>query len=47
LDEVGKWTTEFEREIENERELVGELRSGRFTAVNEAGRDWTGGGGYG
>jgi hypothetical protein len=37
VDEVGKWTTDFEREIENERQLVAELRSGRFTAVNEAG----------
>jgi len=37
VDEVGKWTTDFEREIENEQQLVAELRSGRFTAVNEAG----------
>jgi predicted metal-dependent phosphoesterase TrpH len=39
VDEVGKWATDFEREIANERELVAELRSGRFTAVNEAGRE--------
>lgn len=37
VDEVGKWTTDFEREIENERQLVAELRSGRFTAASEAG----------
>ena len=39
VDEVGRWATDFEREIANERELVAELRSGRFTVVNEAGRE--------
>lgn len=38
VDEVGKWATEFEREIENEKELVEELRAGRFSAVKEPGR---------
>jgi predicted metal-dependent phosphoesterase TrpH len=38
LDEVGKWVTDFERSIENDRDLVKELRAGRFTAVLEAGR---------
>lgn len=31
LDEVGRWITVFEREIHNERELIVELRAGRFT----------------
>ena len=35
VDEVGKWTTDFEREIENEQELIEELRSGRFTTVSQ------------
>jgi predicted metal-dependent phosphoesterase TrpH len=39
LDEVGKWVTDFERPIENERELVEELRAGRFAVLNESGRD--------
>jgi predicted metal-dependent phosphoesterase TrpH len=38
LDEVGKWVTDFERPIENEQELVEELRAGRFTVVSEYGR---------
>jgi hypothetical protein len=38
VDEVGKWTTDFEREIGNDEELVEELRAGRFTALKEAGR---------
>ena len=38
LDEVGKWVTDFERPIENEQELVEELRAGRFTVVSESGR---------
>jgi predicted metal-dependent phosphoesterase TrpH len=38
VDEVGRWVTDFERDIENERELVAELRSGRFTVMNQAGR---------
>jgi predicted metal-dependent phosphoesterase TrpH len=32
--EVGKWVTDFEAEIQNEEELVEELRAGRFTIVN-------------
>jgi predicted metal-dependent phosphoesterase TrpH len=35
LDEVGKWVTDFEAEIQNEEELVEELRAGRFTIVND------------
>lgn len=35
VGEVGKWVTEFEREVRNEQELVEELRAGRFTIVNE------------
>jgi len=31
LDEVGTWVALFEREIKDERELVQELRAGRFT----------------
>jgi len=31
VDEVGKWTTDFEREIENDQQLVEELRAGRFS----------------
>jgi predicted metal-dependent phosphoesterase TrpH len=36
--EVGKWATDFEREIENEQQLVEELRAGRFSAPPEARR---------
>jgi hypothetical protein len=36
VDEVGRWTTRFEREIESEQELVEELRAGRFAAANQA-----------
>ena len=39
VDEVGKWTTDFEREIENEQELIEELRAGRFTTVSQPGRE--------
>jgi len=39
VDEVGKWTTDFERQIENEQQLVEELRAGRFAASNEPGRE--------
>jgi predicted metal-dependent phosphoesterase TrpH len=39
LDEVGKWVTDFEREIEDERELIEELRAGRFSALNESARE--------
>ncbi|MBW2061065.1 MAG: PHP domain-containing protein [Deltaproteobacteria bacterium] len=31
LDEVGKWITVFERDVQNEQELMEELRAGRFT----------------
>lgn len=37
LDEVGKWVTDFERQIEDEQELIEELRAGRFTALNQGG----------
>jgi len=33
VDEVGKWVTDFEKEIQNEQELVKELRAGRFTII--------------
>ena len=33
VDEVGKWLTVFEKEIQNELELVQELHAGRFSAV--------------
>ncbi len=36
VDEIGKWTTDFEREIENERQLVEELRAGRFSVPPDA-----------
>ena len=39
VDEVAKWTTDFEREIENEQELIEELRAGRFTTVSQPGRE--------
>jgi hypothetical protein len=39
VDEVGKWVTDFERPIENELELVEELRAGRFTALTASGRE--------
>ncbi len=38
VHEVGKWATDFEREIENEQQLVEELRAGRFNAPPDAGR---------
>jgi hypothetical protein len=31
LDEVGKCVTNFEREVRTERELIEEIRAGRFT----------------
>lgn len=34
VDEVGKWLTVFEKEIQNELELVQELHAGRFSAVS-------------
>jgi hypothetical protein len=39
VDEVGKWVTDFEREIEDERELIEELRAGRFSVVNQGARE--------
>lgn len=33
IDEVGNWLTVFEKDIQNELELVEELQAGRFTAV--------------
>jgi predicted metal-dependent phosphoesterase TrpH len=39
VNEVGKWTTEFERKIENEQQLVEELRAGRFAAPDDPGRE--------
>jgi predicted metal-dependent phosphoesterase TrpH len=42
VDEVGRWATDFEREIESEQELLEELRAGRFTAATKPGREWTG-----
>jgi predicted metal-dependent phosphoesterase TrpH len=39
VDEVGKWTTDFEREIENEQQLLEELQAGRFAVSNEPERE--------
>jgi len=36
VDEVGKWLTVFEKEIQNENQLVAELHAGRFTAVKKS-----------
>ena len=36
VDEVGKWLTVFEKEIQNENELVAELHASRFTAVKKS-----------
>jgi predicted metal-dependent phosphoesterase TrpH len=36
VDEVGKWLTVFEKEIQNENELFAELHAGRFTAVKKS-----------
>ena len=38
VDKVGKCTTEFEREIADERQLLEELRAGRFRASPDPGR---------
>jgi len=35
VDEVGKWVTVFEKEIDNEHELLRELHAGRFTAAKK------------
>ena len=37
VDEVGKCVIDFEKEIQNEQELLEELKAGRFTVVNEKG----------
>lgn len=39
LDEVGKWVTDFERAIEDEQELIEELRAGRFIVSDASGRE--------
>jgi hypothetical protein len=39
LDEVGKWVTDFERAIETERELIEELKAGRFAVAPTSGRE--------
>jgi predicted metal-dependent phosphoesterase TrpH len=36
VDEVGKWLTVFEKEIQDENQLVAELHAGRFTAVKKS-----------
>ena len=35
IDEVGKWLTVFEKEIQDENQLVEELHAGRFKAVKD------------
>jgi len=35
VDEVGRWITVFENDIQTEQELLAELRAGRFAAVKE------------
>jgi predicted metal-dependent phosphoesterase TrpH len=39
IDEVGKWVTDFERDIENEEQLIEELRAGRFRVADASGRE--------
>jgi hypothetical protein len=39
LDEVGRWVTDFERAIENEQQLVEELRAGRFSIAEGSARE--------
>ena len=36
VDEVGKWVTVFEKEIQDENQLVEELHAGRFRAVEKS-----------
>ena len=36
VDEIGKWVTDFEKDIQDENELVQELLAGRFAAVKAA-----------
>ena len=35
VDEIGTWVTAFEKDVENENELLQELHAGRFKAVKE------------
>jgi len=37
VDEIGKWVTVFEKEIQDENQLVEELHAGRFRAVQDGG----------
>jgi len=37
VDEVGKWLTVFEKDIQDENQLVAELHAGRFRAVKDDG----------
>jgi predicted metal-dependent phosphoesterase TrpH len=37
VDEVGKWVTVFEKEIQDENQLIEELHAGRFRAVKDDG----------
>ena len=39
IDEVGKWVTEFERDIETDQELIEELKAGRFAVAPTSGRE--------
>jgi len=34
VDELGRWTTDFEREIANDEQLLEELRAGRFSVAS-------------
>ena len=36
VDEIGKWVTDFEKTVQDERDLVQELLAGRFAAVKAA-----------
>jgi len=36
VDEIGRWVMNFEREIDDEGELVRELKAGRFTIVSRS-----------
>ncbi len=36
VDEIGTWVTDFEKDIQDENQLVQELRAGRFAAVKAA-----------
>ena len=39
IDEVGKWVTEFERDIQTDQELIEELKAGRFAVAPTSGRE--------